>query len=391
MQDHFEIEATTSTSSMPDPQSEDAKASVHGIGRVFDALVEALPSSDENSQDELDGKSFELALKALGLWPRDLGEELVGEIFSALCLSSTAEVARTLSGSTQRTTLSKDDFIRGFSHVPYNLPDFPVPTHLLAWDPKPTKGARATFGISQELSIQIAEALAMTFCVNKTGIGAVKDFFLSGLLSIEELQAALPLIVPHSAIEEAASLIIDTSSAYLTDDEWQELVLDVRTPEACSGNGNSETAAHGHGLAEILAMSAEARMCLASVASGDEAPLDVESTEVKMPHTPPAAKKSNIDILSRPLINWSTAGLPAGDEANGPGGADAAAGQENTPKKSCASFQQTKAPTSQAMAWLNLGLHHECAGPFLADAFVRCCELYHLAQARPPPEDSSSG
>jgi len=372
-------------------KAEDNNMSVRDLGKVFDLLVSALPSSGpSNSQEcELDVKSFELALNASEFWPRDLGKELIGEVFSALCHASTADVAMVLNGAAPRTVLCREKFIKGFEHVPFNLPDFPVPTHFLAWDPKPSDGTKGT-EIAQELSTQIAEALALTFCAHKTGIGAVKDFFLTGLLSLEELQAAMPISVPNSALEEAVTLIVDAGSAFLSDDEWQELVLEVRTPEACNGSGSdAQRASNAQGLAEILAMSAEARSFIAGAVSGhgdfeELRQLEAAALALKAePAVPVAGTAQKLDIaaLSRPIINWSTVGdCASSGEAKPPGGADAAAGQDQN--KILSRYAHGKAPTSQAMAWLNLGLHHECAGPFLADAFVRCCELYHLSQTR---------
>lgn len=46
-------------------------------------------------------------------------------------------------------------------------------------------------------------------------------------------------------------------------------------------------------------------------------------------------------------------------------------------------------PGTDPLAWIGLGLHHECGGPYLAHAFVRCCQ--HYERRRLMRDGSSAG
>jgi hypothetical protein len=79
----------------------------------------------------------------------------------------------------------------------------------------------------------ITEAVATTFCLEKTGTDKTKDFFVCGLLSLEEIQMGLPRLLPTAVVEDAVTRVIRKGAPLMTDKEWQTLVLAVRTPQAC--------------------------------------------------------------------------------------------------------------------------------------------------------------
>eukprot|EP00913_Durusdinium_trenchii_P012529 g11765.t1 len=86
----------------------------------------------------------------------------------------------------------------GLRNVPFVLPDFPVPIHLLK-------------------SIQLKPA----------EIAKDRDFYISGLISLEELQVSLPYLLQIRKLEEAVELIL-RSSRFFTQHEWQKYVYSIR-------------------------------------------------------------------------------------------------------------------------------------------------------------------
>merc|ERR1719336_1851299 len=72
------------------------------------------------------------ALEVLGAWPPELRADDKTEIFSALLVPSWAAAREIASGrQALRTVLTREAFCDGLDRVPFNLPEFPVPTHLL--------------------------------------------------------------------------------------------------------------------------------------------------------------------------------------------------------------------------------------------------------------------
>merc|ERR1719362_2529873 len=101
----------------------------------------------------------------------------------------------------------------------------------------------------------------------------------------------------------------------------------------------------------------------------------------------------------RRVVDWSTASRGGGNgslcstrgshQADEGAGARLSWGTSGFKKELAAALSKAIAnETDQAannntdyLAWVSLDLHHECGGPFLARAFVRCCQLYERRKA----------
>jgi len=205
------------------------------FGTVFDIVAQR--SEHEHRRGPLDSHSeislpeppFIAALDALGLWPPELSPEDRSEIFHALLVPSIAAARGVLSEKTpMRNGLTRRLFREGFECVPFNLPDFPVPTHLM------TSALQLPLEkFTSEQRNAVTEAVATTFCLEKTGVDKAKDFFMCGLLSLEEIQMGLPRLLPHAVVEDAVTRVIRKGAPLMSAEEWHNLVLAVRTPQAC--------------------------------------------------------------------------------------------------------------------------------------------------------------
>jgi hypothetical protein len=51
-------------------------------------------------------------------------------------------------------------------------------------------------------------------------------------------------------------------------------------------------------------------------------------------------------------------------------------------KSTCAKPAVLMPGGADPVAWINIDLHHECGGPYLAQAFVRCCHLFTQERKR---------
>jgi len=243
--------------------------------------------------------------------------------------------------------------------------------------------------------------------MEQVGLERVKDFFLCGAISLEEIQAALPQLVAESLVEEAVISVIRAGSSRFTQREWNALVLSLtgvpdedmvatKLPES-PGHGpivaQQETSPglrspspkhrqlpmvteketlHGEPWNESLppctarAESAEAAAAPVSVSASCRETRSEEAVRFHGSH-------------SR-LINWSTT---VGSQRDATFQIDESAVmrshalQAHTPKLSS---QCSMVPGDEAVKRISLGMHNECLGPFLVRAFVRCCQLY---EARP--------
>eukprot|EP00747_Dinoflagellata_sp_TGD_P208095 gnl/TRDRNA2_/TRDRNA2_81613_c0_seq1.p1 gnl/TRDRNA2_/TRDRNA2_81613_c0~~gnl/TRDRNA2_/TRDRNA2_81613_c0_seq1.p1 ORF type:complete len:861 (+),score=115.20 gnl/TRDRNA2_/TRDRNA2_81613_c0_seq1:93-2675(+) len=353
------------------------------------------------------------------------------EVFCALLASSVACVKRLQRGHPLPTELTRHMLCDGLMRVPFNLPDFPVQPHLIEKSrPMPDK-------------LQVAEMVANVFAVEHTGMELVKDWFLSGLLSLEEIQAALPRILPQSLVEDAVMRIIRAGLTKFTDHEWEALVLCPRNPEGCSSI--PEDCKEGDKQAgkqvdkEIDEVVSESPNMPSLTPSG---PHELPSLGLKSWQAPPAgpgdagagAMTSEAPVLvdwssaSRPMeqsteacsaipasssghvCDWSMSARTAVDSSahcSDPGHqADEGAG---TPQRSHRDPRLDTSVVSQEQpysmnqsagvnfmdrsclsaedlaAWVSMEFHNECRGPFLALAFERCCQLYqeHYTTAMP--------
>jgi len=403
--------------------------------KAFDQALQMAPSvgrMDAAMTSSLDEGAFNRALEALGAWPPELSAADRCEVFAALRTPSVAAVRALSKGQPLPAELTRRMFCESLARVPFNLPDFPVPTHLLR--------SSGNIGV-----LDVAEAVATAFCMEPTGLEHVKDFFLCGLLSLEEIQAALPFHAAERLVEEAVSRIIRAGAEHFTMREWQSLVIAARTsppPEAGMADIVEEE------LPQASAPSCEQLPCLSSPApqyrqvpaappvqvqapvlatfqpmQGDGAsPLAAatslasaedrkvfEAAQQGAPSRPQPTPVSHVP-MTEPLpcrqprsedpvrfrmgqgqhvINWSTtpwgrssAGMDNGHQADQ--GAGFLAGQQQQPQQqqglslTVSPANRSRAGSEDAVRLISMDMHNECLGPFLALAFVRCCQLYEV-------------
>lgn len=180
---------------------------------------------------------FERGLAALGVWPPEMSMPDRCEVFVALLAPSVAAVRALTMSQPLPKDLSRRMFCEGMARVPFNVPDFPVPTHLLG-----ASVAGDTPSTSKVNSA--ARAIASVFCQEHSGIDRVQDFFLCGLISLEEIQVALLKLLPLSVIEEAVLKIIRVGAMHFTAHEWEVL---VHAPRMNPEGGCSRTPDHERG------------------------------------------------------------------------------------------------------------------------------------------------
>lgn len=344
-------------------------------------------------------------------------------MFAALRAPTIAVVRGLSTGGQFEKELSKRRFGEGLARAPYNVPDFPVPTHLLQLRED-----------TSQLAHEVAENIAEVFSL-PGGLEGVKDFFLTGLLSLEEIQVSLPYLVKDSVVEEAVARIIHSGAEHFTYREWQELVhkprnvaLAPRDADTIVDGYNEQQAMQeqreqvGVSLASPVPQHRELPALqsppLASPTSGSNvevsttAALGSSSNVVDSP--PPVNREPRLPVMTEPLptrevrneapITFSTASTakPAGSEhvnvidwghsqvridggehiaGNGP---SSSSSELNHPADAGAGKEQAMLQEEQAAAcWadprlISLDMHNECSGPFLAIAFVRCCQLYDV-------------
>jgi hypothetical protein len=197
---------------------------------AFDAILEW---SQRNSHEHwlqsghplansLDQRTFTKALAGLSSWPPEMSEEDKAEVFLALTVPTNVAVKNLFQSQSRPKELTKRMFCEGLARVPYNVPDFPVPTYLLSCP------SRSSLEYSPQVVAEVAQNIAAIFSLDQTGLDHVKDFFLCGLLSLEEIQVALPSLVPQNLVDEAVMMIIRKSANFFTTREWNKLVTSVR-------------------------------------------------------------------------------------------------------------------------------------------------------------------
>ncbi|CAE7782026.1 TRO, partial [Symbiodinium microadriaticum] len=191
-------------------------------GEVLCGIWQATPGQGLGTLDpekiKMTEQDFITGVQLLGAWPPELTPGDRQEVFAALLVPTQRSIRHLKEGRANLSqVLNLRSLREGLSGIPYVLPDFPVPVHLL-------QGSKsASWKISE-----IAKELATRFAADGTGADMVKDFYLSGLLSLEELQIALPELVEIRKLEQAVELILRTSSRCLTAAEWQKFVYSVR-------------------------------------------------------------------------------------------------------------------------------------------------------------------
>lgn len=389
-------------------------------------------------------------LEKLNLWPPELSPGDRSEVFTALRVPSMDSVRALHVGRPLRKRVTQRLFCEALCKVPFNLPDFPVPTHLLTND-------------SSIDSKQVAQAIASTFAAGQVGLEGIQDFWLSGLVSLEEIQLALPFLVKHSMVEDAVLRIIRTGAAALTQQEWRILVHDVRERVGCAPPQMEQRAidtsqarepepqlhsAHDFGAQAPSQGVAAAPPDHGGAESARWRPLPAGVATEPVPHRD-LHSRAIVSGGGRPVvINWNTtqrvgggqdpedghqadegAGLRDGTRPPGAGDGIAASSDSGSQPAEAAvrswgslwsqagpgapgsplaggghllaqegvqapaplqtpPHQQTPPqpqpqlvlPEVDPVRYISMGKdlpNDECLGPFLAVAFVRCCELYH--------------
>mmetsp|Transcript_22087 Transcript_22087/g.51083 ORF Transcript_22087/g.51083 Transcript_22087/m.51083 type:complete len:695 (+) Transcript_22087:48-2132(+) len=189
-------------------------------GEVLCGIWQATPGQGLGTLDpdkiKMTEQEFITGVQLLGAWPPELTPGDRQEVFAAL-LVPTQRAIRQLKEGRQGMpkVLDRRRLADGLAGVPYVLPDFPVPLHLL-------KGTGSSVKASE-----VAKDLAFRFG-SDSGVDHVKDFYLSGLVSMEEIQIALPDLVEIRKLEEAVELVLRTASRCFTAAEWQKYVYSVR-------------------------------------------------------------------------------------------------------------------------------------------------------------------
>eukprot|EP00746_Dinoflagellata_sp_MGD_P120753 gnl/MRDRNA2_/MRDRNA2_56158_c0_seq1.p1 gnl/MRDRNA2_/MRDRNA2_56158_c0~~gnl/MRDRNA2_/MRDRNA2_56158_c0_seq1.p1 ORF type:complete len:659 (+),score=117.43 gnl/MRDRNA2_/MRDRNA2_56158_c0_seq1:62-1978(+) len=345
------------------------------LAGVFEALLHCARVEEEAGLGE---HGFIVAMEQVGAWPPELTEADRSEIFMVLANPS----GRSYPG--QPPNLMHWSLAEGLGNVPFNLPDFPVPTHLLSGT------ATKAFGSTQIANA--AMAISETFC----DTGSSKDLFGSRLISVEEIQAALVEILCTSLVEEAVLFIIRSSTVHFTPLEWQSLVFGPRAHEVPSLSPRIQQQPQHveHEAPDPIGASQSSQPILGTPRQPTSTSTANVNSGAKNAATPSAALKQESadgmhggsDYAKRakgtPLrvVDWSTPGRamgsPDGGKKNGVSDADEGAGGRrswNTASK----FGVVRAgEEDDPLLWLSMELHSECRGPFLEKAFVRCCQIY---------------
>eukprot|EP00747_Dinoflagellata_sp_TGD_P215370 gnl/TRDRNA2_/TRDRNA2_88076_c0_seq1.p1 gnl/TRDRNA2_/TRDRNA2_88076_c0~~gnl/TRDRNA2_/TRDRNA2_88076_c0_seq1.p1 ORF type:complete len:802 (+),score=98.24 gnl/TRDRNA2_/TRDRNA2_88076_c0_seq1:42-2447(+) len=339
------------------------------------------------------------------------------EVFAALLAPSSAAVKGLNLGQPVPTELTRRLLCEGLTRVPFNLPDFPVQMHCFRALNTPSK-------------VEVADLVASIFSAESTGIDQVKDWYLTGLLSLEEIQASLPMIYPHSLVDEAAMRIVRIGLRYFTEREWSTLVICVRPEAVPLMQAASEAEAQTH-AASYSTLDADLTMPLESEGENTHAPdRDLGSPArgstdggVSTPPTAPpvserllASPATDLESTPQSLLNVASSGRENGHLCDWsintwrtPPSGGGLSGETTTGSRSHQADQGAGGPSGRRGAngcrvsevdrsqgselhpmgtekrtlchddlavWVSLELHNECRGPFLARAFVRCCQLY---------------
>jgi len=390
-------------------------------GVAHDELRRIWSEGSGNMRMGLSEKAFTQGLELLSAWPPELSAADRREVFTALLASSVAAVRALSLGQPLPMGVTKRMLQSGLQRIPFNLPDFPVPAYLVV----------GTDPVTGKTLSEVADAIAQTFSIDYTGLDHVKDFFLCGLLSLEEIQAALPFVAASSVVEEAVRQVIGVGRDYFTSREWQLLVEEpsgedhpeMQQPPPppqpgqppLPGNMPQETPRPvnaGHSAldspvsryCQFSPMPSEPAAC-AVISEVNEKPSADEkpSAIVSVTRSEPIAhqnhhEETNSGHCAHHVINWGTtqwatgaeqdaSGLPPGHQADvgaGTRGNGQEIGQQPETALHVPSVPAVVAPHSSMPYFhddplrcgINVDLHHECTGPFLATAFVRCCQLY---------------
>jgi len=374
-------------------QSRPQKQYEQSFPYIFEKLAEEVLGRKNGVLNE---QQFIEACTAYKLWPSELEYTDKIEVFCALALASQdgAKSFRMTYGEKGcdwkdcRLVMSHTTFCDGLTDVPYNLPDFPVPEHFFETDPK----VRSPKG---NLKIEIAQAITGLFLPDSDGMNKMKDFFCSDLVSVEEIQVSLSTLWPIKLVVEASTWIIRCAAPHLTNDQWSILVKDVRQrnyDESIKASANHQAqqvqemnnldttnepimivespknSLENRNQMDMMGSSKQQQEIFGAGSSTTKAsssvtrprkvpqtcplpPREIDETAVSYPYDPPV----------RRYVDWTHPSeiAPADQGAGG-----------------LASNKYTNPNLNNDVMWLSAELHSEIRGPFLARAFVKCCEVY---------------
>lgn len=335
------------------PEKDDTFDDLTLAKEVMHGLLQVLPGRRKTTAEnvKLTEQEFINGIQMLGVWPPELTANDRKEVFAALLVPSQRVVRLLKEGRTNLPkALNCQLLADGLGCVPYILPDFPVPIHLLkAILLKPA---------------EIAKDIAARFC-SDSGADSIKDFYISGLISLEEVQISLPYLLQIRKLEEAVELIL-RSSQFFTTREWQQYVYSIR------GEDSQE----------------QARVEEFEVPNSS--PVKCESPKV-IPRIPEDERADDCaatlrhfleDPSKRIVVNWNTTKAKLRSHQ-----ADEGAGVRVD--KPTFLVEQAPEPGDEGIRLISLDWHNECLGPLLAGAFIRCCQIYQ-AKSTGEPERASA-
>jgi hypothetical protein len=380
--------------------------------KAFDCLLEwsqahLLRRIDVNALDET---AFAESLTSLNLWPAEMSMDDRQEVFLALVVRNAGIVRFLREGEPLQKEITRAMFSTGLTRVPYNIPDFPVPQHLLR--PEMAKKPYSPHSVDE-----VAKHITGVFADQQKGLNQVKDFYLCGLVSLEEIQIALPALVPTALVDEAVMQIIRKSSLHIMPREWRMLVSEVRlSPDRQGEELVSARDPYTEQFDQMLDSPdfTDTQIAVANVtieppqgyvpeplnesapwASGGNAPPAGTQDEA----TPQIVTQETIDLngntdglLELPLrrqpgniVNWNTSRGPAAGSGGAAHQADEGAGTPQRGMNNGAIVEEAVSNMGAGrstlsgddpVAWISLEMMNECHGPYLALAFQRCCQIY---------------
>eukprot|EP00930_Biecheleria_cincta_P032827 TRINITY_DN22754_c0_g1_i4.p1 TRINITY_DN22754_c0_g1~~TRINITY_DN22754_c0_g1_i4.p1 ORF type:complete len:940 (+),score=163.43 TRINITY_DN22754_c0_g1_i4:132-2951(+) len=288
---------------------ESREASPADLDEVFRYLVahDRELGCQSSNEGEIREEVLNSGLEALKLWPPELSPTDRSEVIASFHVPSLKAARQLLERRRSiRISLSRQAFREGLDQVPFNLPEFPVPAHLLSLQSaSPTSYA--------EHRQAATEAVATCFALDTTGLLRNKDFFVSGLVSLEEIQRALPKLLPQALVEDAVSRIIRQAVPHFSQQEWHDLVVMVR--ESIKATSRRREDAQG-AAGEMLSVDALAPASFAE--NGGLSPVCLSSPQAEMRVVRPGPGASRADDCESSSAALDLQGLEA--EAEQPEG-----------------------------------------------------------------------
>lgn len=159
------------------------------------------------SLEGVEEEQFVARMAHANAWPSELTENDQRECFAALVLPNVgvARVCHEVGRLPARIT--QNNFVKGLQRVPYNVPDFPVPSEMM--DRTPT-----------DVVLQVANLVTLPRFA-ETGL---HDFTLSSWISAEEIQVLLPTLRPLSEIEKGVVKLLSETLPHFRPVDWQQHV-----------------------------------------------------------------------------------------------------------------------------------------------------------------------